>query len=261
MNKTYTILNRTWLAFVFGAVAFIGFLIYFFLTAKWLWGWISVGCSLLFLICALITPAIYRISSEGISIFYPPLTSERFLWKKVDSVHMEYDLTIPYLFDFLIIDGEREDSPAFFKEGKIPYSARAVRIIQECFGKPVEGIIPDSVKGFSARQRAKLEYHSAPHIGEAQAAERQARRAVREALEGFDREGLKIDYFFGTRDGERATRPTIDYSYSLRIIDKASGRILFSKSLVTLKLRKNVLRAEPIDEKSIIDGIRNALTK
>ncbi len=261
MNKTYTIINRTWIAFVFGVLAFTGFLFYFFFTSKWLWGWISLGCAILFLICALITPAIYRIDKDSIRIYYPPLTKEYFLWKKVNSVHVEYDLTIPFIFDFFIINGEREDSAIFFKEGKIPYSNRARRIIEECFGKSIDGIIPEDVKGFSARQRAKLEYHSQPQIGEAQAAERQARRAVREALVDIDRDSLRIDYYYGTRDGERQTRPAIDYTYCVRIVDKTNGQILYNGNLATLKLKKNVLRADSIDTFGIIEAIKKAINK
>ncbi len=258
MKNTYTILNRIWLAYVFGVVAFIILLITFFITDRPMWGWISLACSLLFILSALITPAVYRVDKDGISIYYPPFAREHYLWKKVDSVCMDYDLAIPYVFDYIFILGEQDDAPAFFKEGKIPYSKRATRIIEECSRKKILGAIPDSVKGMGQRYRAKLEYHSAPVIDEAQAGEREARRIVREAVKNSPIP-LEVEYSYITFDGQRRARPNIDYTYSVCICDSESGKIIYSASLLSVKLKKNVLRREPIDKETLTEGIKKAL--
>lgn len=256
MKKNYTIINRIWLAYALGVVAFIVLLVAFFVTNRPLWGWICLACSLLFTMSSLITPAIYRIDEEGITIYYPPFAREHYLWKNVDSICMDYDLAIPYIFDYIFVVGEQDDSPTFFKEGKIPRSARAVKIIEECSGKKIEGVISDSIKGIRARYLAKLEYHTKPSIDEAQAGEREARRIVREAMKGAS-STLTVEYSYTAFDGERISRPNIDYTYCVTISE--GERPLYSAKLLVVKLSKNVLSPEPIDKEALIDGIKRAL--
>lgn len=258
MKNTYTIINRIWLAYVSGVVAFIVLLTSFFITDKPLWGWISIICSSLFLVCAFITPAIYRIDKDEISIYYPPFAREHYLWDKVDSICMDYDLAIPYIFDYIFIKGEQDDAPAFFKEGKIPYSKRAVKIIENCSGRKILGTIPDSVKGWGQRYNIKLEHQADPIIDEAQVGEREARRIVREATNN-SHTPLAIEYGYTAYDGERSARPKIDYTYSVSIRDKESGRVIYSAPLLTVKLKNNILRTQPIDKAAIAEGIKKAL--
>lgn len=216
MKQKSLVLARTATAFLLGSVLFAAFGVYFFLEKQSLWGWISIACTLFFLIAAAFVPLFYVVDKNGIRIRYFTGDKENYEWKNVQRVCAEYDSLIPYFFDTYRIDGDDYTVYMFYKEGRLERSARLAALIKQYSGKEVEGLIPDGLTGGAAR-RFKLSYGKAVDASAAQAAERGARKLVRSAISalGDVAAALSCEYVYTTADGESDKRPSVDYTYSL----------------------------------------------
>lgn len=235
MKNKSVIFSRTAITFLIGSLVFAGFAVYFFATPSLMptqksWGWVSIVCAAFFLISALMVPFCYVVDKKGIRIRYITGDKENYEWKNVEGVVAEYDTLIPYIFDTFRIDGDDYTFYMFYKEGRMERSAALAKAIKKHSGKDVVGIIPEGLSG-GAVKRFKLSYGKAPSSDEAQKAEREVRKSVREAVAAVDgAKGAVLSYSYVTKDGEIEKRPAVDYTYTLtaRSGEKASTVKLLS---------------------------------
>ncbi len=223
MKTRAIVLSRTAVAFLLGSLAFLGFAVYFFLTpnpvtSHKLWGWISVACSLFFLVSTLAVPLFYVVDKKGIRIRYITGDMENYEWKNVERVIAEYDTVIPFIFDTFLIEGDDFTPYMFYKEGRMERSRALAKAIKYFSEKSVVGFIPTGLTMAEAR-RFKMSYGKLAKTEKAQAAERAARKATREALAslGEKAEGIKVQYQFINADYIGDKRPNIDYAYSISV--------------------------------------------
>lgn len=255
MKNKSIILSRTAIAFLLGALVFVGFAVYFFklLPPQPVWAWISIGCSLFFLGAAACVPLFYVVDKKGIRIRYMTGDKEVYEWKNVRGIVAEYDSTIPYVFDTFYIDGDDYTFYMFYKEGRMERSGALARAIEKHSGKAVDGLIPEGVTGGAAR-RFKAGYGKTVEAGAAQAAEREARKLVRGAVAalGDGAKALAFDYAYATPDGEGSKRPNIDYSYLLVI--RRGGERLAEVKLLTVKRRGKAFKVTESTDSALIES-------
>lgn len=243
--KTKSIIpSRTALSFLLGSLAFLGFAVYFFLTptpvtSHKLWGWISVACAVFFLLSTLAVPLFYVVDKKGIRIRYITGDKENYEWKNVERVIAEYDTVIPFLFDTFLIEGDDYTPYMFYKEGRMERSRALAKAIKHFSDKSVVGFIPSGLSMAEAR-RFKLSYGKRANTDAAQAAERAARKATREALASLGEkvEGVTVQYQFINADYIGDKRPNIDYAYSISVY-RGEDNFIGCFKLLSLKRKGN----------------------
>ena len=248
MKNKSIILSRTAIIFLLGGLVFAGFAVYFFatpslMTTQKAWGWVSVACSLFFLLSTLAVPLFYVVDKKGIRIRYITGDKENYEWKNVENVVAEYDLLVPYIFDTYRIDGDDYTVYMFYKEGRMERSAALAKAIKLYSGREVVGILPEGLSA-GAKKRFKISFGKAPNTEEAQAAERAARKTVRDAASKIDgAKAVGISYSYVTADGKTEKRPVIDYAYTLTL---KNGEKNSEITLVSIKRKGKTLKVSSV---------------
>ena len=253
-NKSIT-LSRTAATLILGSLIFVGFFIYFRTHHLESWGWVALGCGIFFLLSACTVPLFYVVDDKGIRIRYLTGDREIYDWKNVRGIKAEYDMTIPFVFDSFLIDGEDYTFYMFYKEGRMERSARLARMIKKYSGKEVIGILPEGLKGAAAR-RYKLSYCKAPDSVSAKAREREARKEVRSILAKADRTEAVCAYSYLTADGETPDRPVVDYTYILTL--KKGDEALAPIEIFSVKRKGKRLIPDEIDTNALSAKITKA---
>ena len=121
-------------------------------------------------------------------------------------------------------------------------SGLLAKAIKAHSGKSVEGLIPSGLTAQEAH-RFKLSHGKATNAEEAQAAERAARKATREAIAslGEKANGIKAKYQFINADYIGEKRPNIDYAYSLTVT-RGEDEFVCNFKLLSIKRKGKALK-------------------
>ena len=260
MKNKSIILSRTAVSFLLGSGVFAGFAGYFFNIRQPMWAWISIACAAFFLLSTVFVPLFYVVDKKGIRIRYITGDKENYEWKNVEGVVAEYDSVVPYLFDTFLINGDDYTRYMFYKEGRMERSGLLAKAIKAHSGKSVEGLIPSGLTAQEAH-RFKLSHRKAPNTEEAQAAERAARKATREAIAslGEKANGIKTKYQFINADYIGEKRPSVDYAYSLTVT-RGEDEFVCNIKLLSIKRKGKTLKVtSSIGADEIKSQIENCL--
>lgn len=202
-----------------------------FLEKELAWGLGFSVVTLIILFAALIfTPFCYLFDTEGLSLCYVFLPTERYLWKNIRSIEVDYisighhasflDLVYASIFS---ISGKPSGKRRFYMEGHIRKSFRTKYLLEKYWDGTVTGYFFDDIKKSIKKHRDKQNKQTKVHLAdEIIPIERKVRAVCRELLEPYIAKAkqcnlvLKPSYIYITEDfKELRSRPDEDYTYTL----------------------------------------------
>ncbi len=198
---------------------------------------IGFGIGLLFfsLLCLfgmLIIPCCYIFDSEGVTLKHLFIPSERYLWKNIREIEVDYDPSLTSrseLFDLLFstkfcIKGTSEGKQRFYMEGEITKSFRTKRLLEKYWDGTITGYWDEDIKKWYRRRKKKKASKELPekkHIADEVAPmEREARAKVRECVVPLSERAksmgleIRIKYLYVTKDGETSRSRPKDEGYT-----------------------------------------------
>lgn len=180
----------------------------------------------------LFTPVCYAFDQEGLSLCYLLLPNERYLWKDIRSIEVDFVhsstrstwATLLYAVVFHI-DGNTVGPTRFYMDGNVRKSIRTKRLLEKYWDGTITGYLFEGVrKRIQQRYTKKQTYVKAHLSDEIVPMERKIRACVREWLSPFEAQAkqydleLKTAYVYITKDfKEYRSRPQERYTYTLLI--------------------------------------------
>lgn len=208
----------------------------------------------------LFMPCCYLFDAEGVTLKYVFFTNERYLWKNIHKITVEYDgpnttkggfFTLFYSHVFQI-KGKNENENKFYMEGKIRKSFRTKYLLEKYWDGTITGYFFENAK---KRFNIKKEKNKTHLTDEIVPMEREARAKARALIEPLlakaNQYGYVLSYAFiyVTDDlKESRSRPKEDYTYSMLVKVNRNGDPrekeveLFSIELLYVHLGKTKYR-------------------
>lgn len=235
-------------------------------------GWgigIAVSAVVFFIIQPLIfSPYCYIFDNEGVSIRYVFATEERYLWKDIYAIEVEYTDYTPTcrvnIFSFFIfifgnffnISGENVNEERFYMKRRIRKSFKTKRLLEKYWDGTITGYVFEDVKKWINKRRTKKQAQvQAEANEEIVTLERKKRAEVRGWLEPYTAQAkqcglsLKTKYVYINSDFEESnSRPQEGYTYTFvaeisRYNETDEDRIFFvAIDLVYVRFGKNGYR-------------------
>ncbi len=213
--------------------------------------------ALLFLVGMNFTPCCYLFDSEGVSLCYILMPKERYLWKNIHTITVEYEWGLLHtsdsaLFDFLFtqhfsLDGDVEGTRRFYMSGCIRRSFRTKRLLETYWDGTITGYLLDDAKQWLAKRRRKKQKEIRAHLtDEVTPMEREVRAQVREWLSPFAARAkqhdlaLRTEFLYVTEDGRQLhSRPKEGYTYEclVHIVPVAAPQRCVDVSATLLYIR------------------------
>ena len=229
------------------------------------WGWGFFVASLIFIVPASIfTPFCYSFDTEGVSLCYIFLPTERYLWKDIYSIEVEvksFDSSRASLFELFYafvfsINGTNVGKKRFYMNGHIRKSFRTKYLLEKYWDGTITGyLLEDVKKWFSKRSKKKQTQIKTYLTDEVVALEKEAKAETSEWLKPFTAQAKQYDfdikskYLYVTNDFEDLNyRPNKGYTYTLvseiaRFNETDETRIVeVSVDLVYVRLGKSAYR-------------------
>lgn len=187
--------------------------------------------ALLFIVLpAIFTPYCYAFDSEGISLCYVFLPVERYLWRNVREINVDWlhSASDSNIFDgffnsvFSII-GTNVGKTRFYMSGHIRKSFRTKHLLEKYWDGTITGYLFEDAKKWIDKRKAKKQSQIKAHLtDEVVPLEREARAETREWLKPFIAQakqynlGIKAKYLYITENFEELnSRPKEGYTYTL----------------------------------------------
>ena len=234
MNKTKQIaLNKLFnFCMVLGAFLAWG-TIDFFLDGENAWGaGFGIVAFLVIVLTAMFTPYCYAFDSEGVSLCYIFLPVERYLWKDIRAIEVDYtnigtgshanifSFFYAYIFS---IEGRNVGKTRFYMEGHIRKSFRTKHLLEKYWDGTITGyLFEDTKKRINKRKQKKKSQIKSHLTDEIVPMEREIRSEAREWLAPFVARAkqydldIKTKYLYITNDFEELnSRPQQGYTYTL----------------------------------------------
>lgn len=262
-KKRQIALNKLFnLCVVFG-LFFIRLSIEFFRDDETAWA-IGTGIAAVhfIIIPAIFTPFCYSFDSEGVSLCYVFLPTERYLWKDIYAIEVTNISTGKVsMFDFFYasvfsIKGKNAGKRMFYMEGNIRKSFRTKKLLERYWDGTITGYFFGDVQKRINKRRAKSKAQIDQHVtDEIVPMEREIRAEKRAGLKPFIEEAkqheldIKVKYLYITSDLEELrSRPKEGYTYTLvaeiaHFNETDESRILVvSADLLYVRLGKKAYR-------------------
>ena len=244
----------------------------FFTDHEIAWGFGFAIVALLFTVPpAFFTPYCYAFDSEGVSLCYIILPTERYLWKDIYAIEVEDKSTssktilIHFFYAYVFaIHGTNVGKTKFYMNGHIRKSFRTKYLIEKYWDGTITGYwFEDTKKWINKRRTKKQKQIKAHFTDEIVPMEREIRSEAREWLKPFVEQAkeqnldIKTTYRYITKDFEELnSRPQEGYTYTLlaeiaHLGETDENRIVvISVDLLYARLGKTAYR-----------GVRNAHAK
>lgn len=190
----------------------------------------GIAAALFIIIPAIFTPFCYSFDSNGVSLCYIFLPTERYLWKDIYAIEVG-DIkggTRATIFDFFYasvfsIKGKNVGKRMFYMDGNIRKSFRTKYLLEKYWDGTITGYLFEDARKWIDNRRAKRHARINEHIAdEIVPMERELRAEAREWLKPFIAEAkqynldIKVKYFYITNDFEEfKSRPKEGYTYTL----------------------------------------------
>ncbi len=191
---------------------------------------ISLGIISVFIIVfsSLFTPCYYAFDIEGVSLCYVFLPNERYLWKDIHAIEVEFNsvrsnfLSLIYASVFHI-KGVNVGKTRFYMHGNIRKSFRTKYLFEKYWDGTITGYLFEDVKKWFAKRKTKKQKQIEAHLtNEIVQLEREVRAEVREWIKPFIIKAkqqnieIKTKYLYITKDFEELkSRPKNGYTYTL----------------------------------------------
>ena len=215
--------------------------------------------ALLFMIATpLLTPAYDTFDVEGVSLHYMFYPTERYLWKDIYAIEVEYRYTrhAPFYSAVFTIYGKTAGPCRAYMNGHIRRSLRTKHLLEKYWDGTITGyLLEDAKKWMQQRRNKKAEQVQAHLTDEIVPMEREIRACAREWLHPFVERAkqlditLKTEYLYITGDDDESkSRPQKGYTYSLaveisRLNETNENRIYIAKiDLLYVRLGKTAYR-------------------
>ena len=244
----------------------------FFTDHEIAWGFGFAIVALLFTVPpAFFTPYCYAFDSEGVSLCYIILPTERYLWKDIYAIEVEDTSTssktilIDFFYAYVFaIQGTTVGKNKFYMNGHIRKSFRTKYLIEKYWDGTITGYLFEDTKKWINKRRTKKQKQIKAHFtDEIVPMEREIRKEAREWLKPFVEQAkeqnldIKTTYLYITKDFEKLnSRPQEGYTYTLlaeiaHLGETDENRIVvISVDLLYARLGKTAYR-----------GVRNAHAK
>ncbi len=190
----------------------------------------GIGALLLTVLASIFTPFCYSFDSEGVSLCYVFFPVERYLWKDIYAIEVEYKSSgsragiLDFFFASVFsIKGKNVDKTRFYMKGRIRKSFRTKRLLEKYWDGTITGYLLEDVKKWINKRKAKKHTQIKSHLtDEVVTLEREARVEAREWLKPLASQAkqydldIKTKYFYVTKDFEELkSRPQKGYTYTL----------------------------------------------
>jgi len=238
------------------------------------------AASLSVLVCALLfTPYGYAFDQEGVSLCYVILPNERYLWKDVYAIEVDWidNSANSNIFEFFYasvfcIRGTSVGKLRFYMEGHIRKSFRTKRLLEKYWDGTITGYMFEDVKKWNNKRKAKKQKQVKMHLtDEIAPMEREIRAQVREWIAPFVAQAklydldIRTEYRYITENfEEQKSRPKEGYTYTLiaeisRPDETDEDRILvLSVDLLFVRLGKTAYRG--VENKHIQEEIESSMS-
>lgn len=202
----------------------------FFLDGDNAWGFGTGAAALILIVPAtLFTPYCYAFDSEGVSLRYVFLPIERYLWKDIKAIDVDYKSSgRANIFNLLYasvftIQGNNVGRHRFYMNGHIRKTFRTKHLLEKYWDGTITGYFFEDVKEWiNKRKKRKKSQTKAPLTDEVVTMEREIRADAREWLKPLTEQAkqydldIKVKYLYVTEDFEELhSRPKEKYTYTL----------------------------------------------
>lgn len=188
--------------------------------------------ALVFLIsAALFTPYCYAFDREGISLCYIFLPVERYLWRDIHAIEVEWhngNAGKAHILEFFyasvfVIHGKPVGTARFYMSGHIRKSFRTKRLLETYWDGTITGYLFEDTKKWIQKRNKRKQKQIRLHLtDEIAPMEREIRAKCREWLSPLAAQAkqynleLKTKYLYITKDFEELrSRPQEGYTYTL----------------------------------------------
>ena len=193
----------------------------------------GIATLLLIILPTLFTPYCYSFDSEGVSLCYVFLPTERYLWKDIQAIEVEYNGTsikgrLDVVFDIFYasvfsIIGNNVGESRFYMQGYIRKSFRTKHLLEKYWDGEITGYLFEGAKKWFIKQRELRQTHIREHFtDEIVPMERDIRASARHWLNPFVAQAkqygldVKSKYIYITEDLKKSrSRPKEAYTYTL----------------------------------------------
>lgn len=190
----------------------------------------GIAAVLFMVLPAIFTPFCYAFDADGVSLCYVFLPDERYLWKDIRAIEVEYVSSGRYviLLDFFYayvfsITGKNVGEKRSYMKGRIRKSFRTKYLLEKYWDGTITGYLFEDAKKWINKRRAKKQARIKAHLtDEVVPLEREIRAEVREWLKPLAAQAkqydlnIKAKYFYITKDFEELrSRPKEGYTYTL----------------------------------------------
>ena len=195
----------------------------------------AIGFGIATLLCivgtALFTPYCYAFDQEGVSLCYVFLPVERYLWKDVRAIDVEWvhntttgpNIFEPFYSHVFTIRGKNVGTSHFYMSGYIRKSHRTKRLLETYWDGTITGYFFEEEKRWLQKRKNKKKKQIQAHLtDEIAPMEREIRATCREWLSPFSAQAkqynleIKTKYVYTTKEfKELKSRPREGYTYTL----------------------------------------------
>lgn len=221
-------------------------------------------------IVLLLMPWGYRFDQKGITICYLFLPSERYLWRNIRSIEVNYESRGPAVFK---LEGRSESKDRFYMDGKIHKNRRTKRLLETYWDGTITGYFFEDLRKWWQKRKKKQQKEILQHrTDEVVPMEREVRAETRTALALCDAQAaqlglkLRIKFYYETEDlEERNSRPQGNYDYTALIELCRPGETDESKIITTsagvlhVRLGKTAYRG--VKDADALRGLQEELTQ
>lgn len=180
----------------------------------------AVFALIFFAVPGLLMPFGYRFDQKGVTLCYLFVPNERYLWKKIRAIEVDYDHRSPTAFK---LEGQPEGKHLFYMDGKIHKTRRTKRLLETYWDGTITGYFFEGLHNWWHKRRKKRENEIRQHLtDEVAPMERAVRAETRSALALYDAQAdqlglkLRIKFLYITDEfDELKDRPHENYTYTV----------------------------------------------
>ncbi len=226
----------------------------------------GIATLLLIILPIIFTPYCYSFDSEGVSLRYIFLPTERYLWKDISSIEVENITTgrqaISMYFFYshvFVINGNNVGEPRFYMQGYIRKSFRTKHLLEKYWDGEITGYLFEGAKKWVNKRIKSRQAEIREHLtDEIVPMERDIRANARHWLNPFIAQAkqygldIKTKYICVTESNEESrSRPKEAYTYTLvaeiaRPDETDKSRVVdISVDLLYVRLGRTAYRGVP----------------
>lgn len=178
----------------------------------------AILCFFMLILIAVITlsPHFYTADEKGLTVYYIFFIKDYYDWEDVKRIKVMWK----YRSVFYCFETKKHIQKAFFMTAEFHKDFMLKRLIKKYWQGEVEGDDWDNLKKKYRKWRQKHDTF-VPDYSEAEKAEREARKKIREIIKANKFEAsdkfIKAVYTYETKSGAFSNRPKESYSYNVEI--------------------------------------------